>query len=219
MADPRPLLRELARVDRRGAVWCAALCAMSVAHLVPAEERRPWRALRLALLWAQGVEVPEKRMEMAAAGMVFAMYDGVTYSDFYACEAALEAISALRVVPGRCPDTASLAAWRAINSYSQVGDYDFDVERDRETQAIAALAALVEHQIAPVAVTPGDVAEARHAAAVAWDWLDRPDPVRVGTLGDALARARRWRLRWHVPIERALAERTDTLPAAILEAA
>lgn len=33
--DPRPLLRELAAVDRRGAVWCAALCAQSVLHLVP----------------------------------------------------------------------------------------------------------------------------------------------------------------------------------------
>ena len=49
MADARDLLRTLAEKDRRGTVWCAALCAASVAHLVPVEERRPWCAVRLAI--------------------------------------------------------------------------------------------------------------------------------------------------------------------------
>ncbi|MEM6929828.1 MAG: hypothetical protein AAF602_23010, partial [Myxococcota bacterium] len=65
---------------------------------------------------------------------------------------------------------------------------------------------LVDHQLTPISPTDG-----QHPL---WDWtLERhPEPHRVGTLGDALARARRWRLRWWVPHERAIAERLTELP-------
>ena len=38
-ADARDLLRTLAKEDHRGTVSCAALCAASVAHLVPSGEQ------------------------------------------------------------------------------------------------------------------------------------------------------------------------------------
>ncbi|MEN0068225.1 MAG: hypothetical protein AAGA48_39250, partial [Myxococcota bacterium] len=82
------------------------------------------------------------------------------------------------------------------------------------TVRLRELVALVDHQLQPVAVErPG---EARPEYQPLWDWVveRHPEPLRVGSLGDALARARRWRLRWRIPQERAIAERLNRLPGA-----
>jgi hypothetical protein len=79
------------------------------------------------------------------------------------------------------------------------------VGRDRH---LAALHDLVLHQTTPVTPTPRDIRAARPGPTVVWDTAaEAIGPVRLGTLGDALARARRLRLRWHDPVERAIAER------------
>jgi hypothetical protein len=190
VADPRPLLRELARVDRPGAVWCAVLCATSVAHLVPPEERRPGRARLLAAAWAVGLPVSEARLRAAGYAAARAASDAA-YAAAYATGAAFYRR------PASHAEAAAAVSRRPAARAATV--------RDRH---LAALHDLVVHQTTPVSPTPRDVAAARPAVAVVWDAAaEAVGPVRLGTLGDALARARRLRLRWHDPVERAIAER------------
>ena len=193
VADARDLLRTLAAEDRRGAMFCAALCAASVAHLVPVGERRPWRAVRLALAWGMGVEVPAERLRKAADAA-----ESSSYVSPYACACACSSAAAAAAADAADAADAAAASFSA-HRYSGI-----DAELDR-------LHDLVLHQITPVAPTPADVQRASPAVQVAWDHLveRHPDSVRISTPGEALARARRGRLRWTCPVERAIAERCD----------
>ena len=201
MNDARDLLRTLAAEDRQGAVFCAALCAASVAHLLPRGERRPWRAVRLAMAWGCGIEMPRERLEEAAeaAGAADAGDDDAPAeaADYAAYAAEAAAYAAAGAAVGAAADAAADAAAAA-----------WEQARDAH---LARLHALVLHQTTPVVPTPTDVHRAAPGAQVAWDRLieRRPNPVRIGTLGDALARARKARLRWTCPVERALVERCE----------
>ena len=212
MADARNLLRTLAYKDRRGAVFCAALAAASVAHLVPVGERRPWRAVRLALAWGMGVEVSRERMRAAATAAADAYDDGIAAAPAAAAAGATEAVAS--AAPAYAAESAAEAFDDAVDAARPANaDPAESVEASRNVYAayLAFLHALVLHQITPIAPTPTDVHRATPGAQVAWDRLVErcPDPVRIGTLGDALSRARKGRLRWTCPVERAIAERTE----------
>jgi hypothetical protein len=94
VADPGPLLRELVRTDRRGAVWCTVLCAASVAHLVPPGERRPGRARLLAAAWAVGLAVSEARLLDGADAVDDATADAADAADAADGHAAWDAVDA-----------------------------------------------------------------------------------------------------------------------------
>ena len=195
MADARDLLCTLAAEDRRGAVFCAALCAASVAHLVPVGERRPWRAVRLALAWGMGVQVPRERLRRASIAAsnaaAVANEDAIDYAtNIHAASASAASADAA--------DAAADAASADADSWSNANHP-------------AHLHALSLHQTTPIAPTLADIRRAAPSAQVAWDRLVErcPEPVRIGTLGDALARARTAHLYWTCPVERALAERCE----------
>ena len=231
MADARDLLRTLAAEDRRGAVFCAALCAASVAHLVPVGERRPWRAVRLALAWGMGVQVPRERLRnandaanaasnAAYAAAAAASADAAVLAAYAFAEAASAAAASADAAADAAADAEAAAdiaavAYAAVIAAVASADAGADGASAASNQArvahLARLHALVLHQITPIAPTPTDVRRATPSAQVAWDRLIErcPDPVRTGTLGDALARARKARLRWTCPVERAIAERCD----------
>ena len=213
MADARDLLRALAVEDRRGAVFCAALCAASVAHLVPVGERRPWRAVRLALAWGMGVQVPEKRLERVAHAAHAAAIAALSTRSDAASSASLASASAslaanAAVDTDGAPDASAAAASATGYAADATRGARWVAER---TTHLGCLHSLVTHQTAPAVPTPLDVHRATPNAQVAWDRLVErcPEPVRVGTLGDALARSRKARLRWTCPVERALAERCE----------
>ena len=198
MSDVRAPLRTLAEDDRQGTVFCVALCAASVAHFVPVGERRPWRAVRLALACGVGVQVPRERLWKAATAAEHAGYANASAVAFAAARAARYVTAAAHAV-GDATKAATYAAQAdSVRGQGQAGH----LER---------LHALVLHQTTPVVPTSADVRRATPGAQVAWDRLAErcPDPVRIGTLGDALARARKARLRWTCPVERALAERCE----------
>ena len=52
--DVVALLRALAATDMRAAAWCAAQCARTALHLIPAGEDRPRSAIEAAEAWARG---------------------------------------------------------------------------------------------------------------------------------------------------------------------
>jgi hypothetical protein len=203
VASPRSLLRKLARTDRRGAVWCAVLCATSVAHLVPLGESRPGRVRLLAAAWA--VELPVSEVRLRAAADAAAATARATRTAANAAHVANAAAYATALVAAWA-DAAHPAIAVAVDA---VLDCAIDaIDASVRERHLAALAALVEHQITPLVPSARNVAAARPGPAVVWDTAaEAIGPVRLGTLGDALARARRLRLRWHDPVERAIAER------------
>lgn len=188
--DVRQTVRSLARTDPRGAVWCAAVGVLTVHHLVPRQELRFATAVRLALLWAQGVSVSPARLR----------------------EAALDARDAAASVPA--------AAGAAAVAWAPIFVYDRDLFGDSCAEALLATALanppgrriprvrdahleglgdLVTDQLVPLA-HPG------HSPL--GDWLLEQDatPGRQGTLGESLGWARIQRLRWWVPEHRWAAE-------------
>lgn len=209
MTDPRHAIRALTATDRRGAVWCASLCALYVAHLWT--DPRPRRAVVLAGAWAVGVPVPAERLRAYddAAGVAADVAAGVgrarpaTSAAAYAACAAANAAAVVDDTAGAAANAATYAAYAAaIAAAATVAAWV--KRRDRH---LSALAVLVVHQTTPLVDVP---LVGRPGALVAWDAAAADiGPVRVGTLGDALARARRHRLRWYVPVERAVAERLD----------
>lgn len=197
--DVRDTLEDLAAVDRRGAAWCSCLCAMTVQHMVPIDA--PLTLLFLGLRWSQGMPISEARQRRATTQL--RRYN--QHFDPHTKErCALDAITAR----SRAPE---LASWAVANDVSQIMT---DASEAGFNKHLQHLAQLVDHQLTPIAPEgPG--------AHPLWDWTleHHPDPMRVGTLGDALARARRWRLRWWRPHERAIAERLSELPRWAKEAA
>lgn len=186
MPDVRHTLSDLSTADLHGAVWCGVLCARTAGHLAP---RRCGPALRLAALWACGVEVSKQRMRAAAdAAPLSATPD-------FAGFAASAAMLAAYPLPETAADAAAEAVARAAG-----------IDRDRGVaQHFVLLGGMVDDQIRAV--------ELRRATSPLGDWLlENSERRRVGTLGEALARAWRHRLRWWVPAERALAERFEELP-------
>ncbi|MEM6929448.1 MAG: hypothetical protein AAF602_21085 [Myxococcota bacterium] len=200
-------LIELTEDDPRGGVWCAGLCAMSVQHWLFDREARASTALRLALLWAQGADVTRERLRRAASAVETdaTVGFGVNADADAAVEAAGQV--GLALVDGGAGYFAARLAYAAAvrASMGTVRAPDTAWFEARERHA-GSLARLVADQLEPVSshATPHPL----------WDWtLERaPRRHRVGTLGDALARARLWHLRWWVPSERGAAERLTELP-------
>lgn len=185
------LVRQLAAEDPRGAVWCAALCAATVRHLAPPAALP---ALRLALLWAQGAPVSAERLRAAAN----AAADAADAAAAHSCAAFATAFAtyATHAYVAYAAHAYAVAAW---------GD---DAYAAAASTAAVEGAQLVDHQLTPI--DPTGIPERPHAA-VLWDWAQDQgltEPMRTGTLGEALVRARRW---W-VPHERALAERQSGQP-------
>jgi hypothetical protein len=197
MTDPRPTLRQLARDDRPGAVWCASLCALTVAHRWT--DPRPRRTVRLTLAWAVGVPVPRERLRAAA-------YAADAAAAYAADAAANAAAYAAYAAAAYAADAAAYAANAAANAAAYAANAA--AYAAAYAAALAQLAALVDYQVRPVDPRITDHRSARPGALVAWDAAAAElGPVRQGTLGDALRRARVLRLRWTEPVERAVAER------------
>ena len=184
--SPEELARALvADGDRRGAVWCAALCALTLQHLAPIQDNRPMRAIRLAMKWAQGADVPREVLMRAAS------VPNVSYTAILAASAAAKA-----AVYATAAHVANAVAYAAD---AQAFTYAADAE----------LSELLRLQMEPV--------EYFDSESPLGDWLlEHSSPRRIGTLGDALARARKRRLRWCVLEQRAFAERFDKLPSGWL---
>lgn len=187
VADPRPMLRHFADHDRRGAVWCAGLCALTVRHRMLPRARS---ALRLALLWAICTPVSKRRLQLASR---IAKDDGATgvatYANYYAARSA--AFAACASYSGEAGCHAVGAANNAANAFAS--------STDARHRHLAHLGQLVESQVAELA-HPG--------ASPLGEWLlERVKGGREGTLGESLAWARQHRLRWWVPAERFAAER------------
>lgn len=209
MADFHEVVSELSDSDRRGAVWCAVLCARSVQHRRFRHEAQD--ALRLTGLWAQGVPVSKRRLQQAewrlhpdfgtgpersavryaARAASMGVPPLATRTVHMSMEASATALS-LDPIYGDMANSAALLGSRAWWARMEVAQRD--------------LTALIKSQTNPVAKFASG-----HPLA---DWVLEycPRATREGTLGDALARAWRWRLRWWVPHERAAAERMTELP-------
>ena len=202
--DARNLLRTLAAEDRRGAVFCRALCAASVAHFVPNGERRPWQAIRLALAWGMGVRVSRERLWKAGSFAADAGNAALNAANAAYANAAYAAYAAAT----DATDAASVDSYAATAAATGATDA---ANNERRRAHLDRLHALVLLQTTPIAPTPTDIHRSTPSAQVAWDrFVERcPDPVRIGSLGDALSRARRGRLRWTCPVERAIAERCE----------
>ena len=207
------LLRELARTDRRGAVWCAALCALTVQHLVLAGEHAPATALRLAMLWAQGVPVSQDRMQSSADDVSNARI-GMT-SEHAVSAAAIDAAAEVAMVAYTGGSTAAACAVHATtlayayacrNVSIEWCFEDWEIHRAEHRELLAEL---VDHQLTPLP-HPG------HSPLSDW-LLERGFKAgRVGTLGDSLAWARRHRLRWWVPAQRWAAEHRIVPPRDLI---
>ena len=215
--DVRTVIDDLVAVDPRGAIWCAVLCAWTAQHLVPPRVTGPASALRLAAWWAQGAAVSPGRLRQVRS--TSRVSDDACVQD--ATLAAYATIEAL-IVPDAVVDlgeddpSATYASAAASYAARSCATFVSAPQRDRAVRNAwddarsrhhAELAELVAYQLTPIEVDGvwphplGDWVAERH-----------PKPARRGSLGDALARARQWRLRWWVPVERAIAERLIELP-------
>jgi hypothetical protein len=177
---------------------------------VPPRERSPGRARLLATAWAVGLPVSEARLWNANDDA-----DNYATDAYVAADAADAAFSAAYAAVAACddphvPDSVTPAAgwtadWAADAADTAAAAAAHVAVRDRHLEALHDL---VVHQTTPIIPTPRDIRAARPGPTVVWDAAaEAVGPVRLGTLGDALARARRLRLRWHDPVERAIAER------------
>ncbi len=202
MIDVRAKLRDLANADRRGAVWCAALCASTVRNVMPVEA---YPALRLAFLWSQGVQVSRDRLREAARDAYSAAIDAYTATHFArasaAYSAAYAAYTATHIVARASAHSVEAAYASAYVSHGT------DVARGIYA---ARIADLIASQITPLDL-PG--------YSVLGDWLqERCVDDRVGTLGGSLGWARQRRLRWWDPAERYAAERRIAIPGEYIAA-
>ena len=191
--DPRDLLRHLLRQqgDRRGAVWCAGLC---MAHILP-DMPDYWsgvQSLRVLLLWAQGLHVSKSRFQKLLSGLPL----GNTIAE----DAFGGLISGLR---WKLWDGAGVITAPTYVAHSLATRHTTGSLVNATARYMQSMVELITHQTTPLP-TGND-----HPT---WDWIAEryPEAQRVGLLGDALARARQWRLRWWVPHERALAERLES---------
>ncbi len=222
MSQVRKELQELVNTDRRGAVWCAALCASTVRHIMPAGARP---ALRLAFLWAQGVPVSGGRLDQVAdAAMdIAASVDPLNPLNpaRLASWSAACAARAARLITRSLLSEAGGAAHVAGATYRVVSAAEY------ATRTIYASATDAAHSADPLhlkvlidqQLTPLD----RPGYSVLGDWLqeryaERCKEDRVGTLGGSLGWARHHRLRWWDAAERYAAERRIRIPSDLVAA-
>ena len=218
--DVRPLLRDLAAIDHRAAVWCACLCARSVLHLADDVDERVQRAIETAEAWLWG-EATAKACAMASDRVQAMVPAGLTANA--ARSAAAHAASAV-VSPGVAVQSAEAAADAVSRDLLDalgggIGDL-VACERAR-TEHLAALDRLVCDERWPRSVpTTQQLGEAAASMAVAWDAVAsrRPtDDLSLSELLSAHARAERLGLRWDDAVGRAIAEHAeDEAYAAVL---
>lgn len=203
MADPRPLLRALAEVDRRAAVWAACQCARTVLHLVPEGEDRPRLAIETAEAWTRGEATADHLS--ARINEASAAYVGATSISLAAANAAYAAYAAAAattkpsaylhlVVDAGAEGYGSTAgaAWRPRAA-------DYLAHLDALVRAIRWPRTLPTH--AQILAAPGPLA-------VAWDAVCEIDAdLTLPELVEAHARAERLGLDWGDPVARAVAER------------
>lgn len=193
-------LGELALQDRQGAVWCAVLCVRTVGiATAPAVQT----GLRLLALWAQGVRISPERMRRC--------YHACSDASINPDPGPVSIPSKMRALVGDGPVTV-LGGTPATELAQAVTSLLYGVE-ERFRRGVS------DEQMTELGVTLA----VRHVLAAAPDKNDHlallcdlvngqltpQGGIRVGTLGQALARAWRWRLRWSVPDDRTIAE---TLP-------
>ncbi len=207
MGDVREVLRGLAADDRRGAVWCAALCASTVRHWMPTAALP---ALRLAFLWAQGVPVSEARIAAARDAADDAADYGIApfEASVDAAEAAFNVASAAIYDAYDADDAAYYASFAVYEATAAAGGVR--AAKYARTLHLEHLGALVTQQ-----TTPLD----RPGYSVLGDWLqERCKGGRVGTLGGSLAWGRQHHLRWWDTAERYAAERRIRIPSDLIAA-
>jgi hypothetical protein len=204
-ADARRLLRSLAGVDPRAAVWCACLAARGVLPLVVPGELRPRRALEAAEAWLWGRADAEGCVSASDAAHR-AAFDGYAVGG----RAAANAAHAAGYAAGAVGDVSD--AVRAVDAAATaVGNAAVRGWREASANHLAALAGELAAAGWPLTVpTAAEVVAAPAEAQVAWDWLSgRPEPEAqtVAALIEAHARAGRLGLDWADPVQRAVAER------------
>ena len=208
--DVRALLRQLAVIDQRAAVWCACQCARTVLHLLPAWAGQTSRALSppdaidLAEDWAQG-RVPQAACwdaadEFRRRALVLG-----------AAPAAL-VVRAAAVADPDDPDVAAeiggIVASAATAAASAIGRHAGEAASG--PRHLVRLSALISAVDWPLTVpTPSQRLAAPPAAQVAWDLVaaDARSDHAIPALVRAHARAGRLHLDWADPAQRAVAER------------
>jgi len=226
--DVVTLLHALVAADRRAAVWCAAQCARTALHLVPAGEDRPRQALETAETWARGytsVEDCRWAEHKAARARV-----GLSADD-----PAIDAVAAAVDAVALCDPSAHRSQYRDENTLvilvgitaaaaSAVAHASAPLDpQPAARRHLERLRDLVQAERWPLTVpSPEQLRAAPAAVQVAWDAVgDRAvAELTVPALLEAHARAARLGLRWDDPIQRAVAERAidEAAVAAILRA-
>ena len=110
-----------AGVDIRDLVWCAAQCARSVLHYVPAGEDRPMLAVGAAEAWCRG-EIDAADVDAAASAQAADAASAAAYADAYAAAYAASAAraadadddSAARIIRGELKSRG--ITWREIEA-------------------------------------------------------------------------------------------------------
>jgi len=221
------LLRQIAAADPRAGAWCAAQCARTALHLVPAGEDRPRRALEVAEAWARGLATDEDcavaRGDVESAGSDV----GELAPRSIAVRAVSHAISSAHAAVAGCAcgagattpleSSATQAAWAIVLTTDPArwhAEFHRQLERLHER---------VQAERWPLTVpAPEQLLAAPAAVQVAWDALgDRAVAEQtVLALVEAHARAGRLGLRWDDPAQRAVAERTvdEVRTARLLDA-
>lgn len=226
--DVHALLKILASLDQRAAVWCAAQCVRTALHLVVGDERRPQRAVETAEAWVwheasedacqkayRAASAASKGMGVDLSSIHEMMADAHCHASFAAAtlnNAAFYFAPSVSGVPSSvahavaCADPATIAAWDLPDD----DDY-FTVERQLADAHLVVLGALVRAQRWPKTIPSVEDLEQTpfQAVAVSWDWLADTSEIdlSIPELVEAHRRAVRLGLDWHDPLSRAVAER------------
>ena len=201
-ADARALLRTLATLDHRAAVYAACQVARTVLHLVPeGEQKKARKAIKLAQGWVRG--------EVGMGKIYFTKLD-YRPNESMALLAALLAFEAARQAavwtnPGdqvfrlapRCAHAAALAAMKAST----------EQERDGRLARLRGFILVLRWPL--TRPTAAQVQAAPPGAQVAWDAVAgvEGDDLSIAALVEAHERSVRFGVSWADPVVRAVAER------------
>ncbi|MEQ1501951.1 MAG: putative immunity protein [Myxococcota bacterium] len=220
MSDVEELLRTLAIVDHRAAVWCACQCARTVLHLAPDGETRPRTTIETVEAWVRG-QADDHDIQRALMEATAAYQSG---SQFVALSARSAAHSTRAGKDERRPPrerskssfaNAATFAARAIGEAAYDGIH-LDAYRVASDGHLALMLALVQAVRWPLTIpTSGQIRRAPTALRLAWEALGagRTD-LSILELIEAHARAGRSDLRWELAMHRAIAERSSSDPPA-----
>lgn len=217
------ILKQLANIDRRAAVWCAARCARAMLHFVPEEEQRPRRAIELAEGWARGEVTVEEcaaasRAAMAAAPLAVARGASRVFRDPHlvprsTAEAVRDGIRAVHLPPSVTAEWRHRAVGsrpRAVrDAIARAHADSVPAQREASDLQLTTLLALASAERWPLTTpAPEQLRAAPEAVAVAWDLVAAAtgDHTMLELL-EAHARAVRLGLDWEDPVQRAVAER------------